>query len=154
MKVSEIKSGYLLKLRCGNLVGVYESETEGLCVSGKEDWFPVECLNEDTLKYEAGLFGSDSDYDVIEVYGRTHPRGASRFDTDDRKLLWREEKHDEEKCECPCHDGKKPPVTAEEAAEATREIVDAMMEQGFSKPEAMAFLASLIVGGIAIRDKK
>lgn len=157
MKVSEIKSGYLLKLRCGNMVGVYETNDSGLSVSGEDDWFPVECLEEDTLKYTgSGDFFDDEpfeEYDVMEVWGRTYPRGASRFDTEDRELLWkREEEVKEPKCGCKADE--KPPVTAEEAAEATREIVDAMEKEGFSKAEALAFLASLIVGGMAFGDKK
>lgn len=149
MKVSEIKSGYLLKLRCGNMVGVYFTDDCGLSASGEEDWFPVKCLEDDTLHYiYGGLFNDErfEEYDIMEVWGRTHPRGACQFDTEDRELLW---KREEEPCKCPCHDEEKPPVTAEEAAEATREIVDAMMEEGFSKSEALAFLASIVVGGLA-----
>ena len=162
MKVNEIKSGYVLKLRCGNLVGVYESEDVGLCVSGEEDWFPLECLT-DTLEYNAPslfLFHKYPKYDVVEVYGRTNPRCASKVSTEDRELLWtRGEGVEEEptkcKCECGCEEccEEKTEVTAREAAEATAEIVDAMMEEGFSKSEAMVFLASLIVGGMAMGIK-
>lgn len=146
MKVSEIKCGYLLKLRNGNLVGVYETADRGLCVSSKKDYFPIDCLNEETLLYTNGsIFGGEEypDYDVMEVWGRTHPRGAWKFETEDRELLWKRGEGDAE-CETKC------PVTVEEAAEATRELVDAMTEQGFTKSEAMAFLASLIVGGMAM----
>ncbi len=152
MKVSEIKSGYLLKLRCGNMVGVYWTDESGLSVSGKDDWFPVKCLEDDTLNYVyGGLFRDEpfADYDVMEVWGRTHPRGACQFDTEDRELLW---KREEEPCKCPCHDEEKKDVSAKEAAEATRELVDSMMEEGFTKDEAMAFLASIIVGGVAFKN--
>ena len=161
MKVSEIKSGYLLKLRCGNYVGVYETDDCGISVSGEDDWFPLKCLEDDTLNYVgSGILFDDepfNQYDIMEVWGRTHPRGACQFDTEDRGLLWeRKEEVKEPKCECGCKGEEKPPVSAEEAAEATREIVDAFKAEGFSKEEAMAFLASIIVGGMAfgIGDKK
>lgn len=149
MKVSEIKSGYLLKLRCGHYVGVYETRDSGLSVSGECDWFPLDCLNEDTLEYKGALFFKNERYDVMEVWGRTHPRGACDLETEDRELLW-ERKEAKCECECDCECEDEGEVTAEEAAEAAREFVDALEGEGFTRPEAMAFLASLLVGGLAV----
>lgn len=165
MKVNEIKSGYVLLLRNRELVGVYWGEHNEKVVSGEETWFPMDCLN-DSLEYVGdGSFFTRKfpDYDVIAVYGRTHPKGACQLTIEDRELLWEREEvkaEDEDKCEeCGCEEcecEKDTPMDATEAAKATKELVDAMTENGFTKPEAMAFLASLLVGGMAmgIGDKQ
>lgn len=156
MKVNEIKCGYVLKLRCGRMVGVYESEDIGLCVSGEEDWFPIDCLD-DSLEYHAPVIFFEHhypDYDVVEVYGRTNPRCACKLTTEDRELLWTREKvkATDPKCGCEkCEEcEEETEYTGKDAAKDISELVDGMVEEGFTKSEAMAFLASLIVGGMAM----
>lgn len=56
------------------------SNVEQLCLSGKDTWFELFNLNDDLI-YDLG-------FTVNKVYGLTHPKGASRFDTEYRKMLY------------------------------------------------------------------
>lgn len=84
MKVADIKSGYLLEMfresTGKTFFGiVFDNSRDKLGVSSLEEWFPLNCLN-DELKY--------SDLIVTKVYGRTCNMYGHQLSISDRNLLW------------------------------------------------------------------
>lgn len=83
MKKSDLKVGYVVKLRKGALCMVLPNANDEMCLSGDHDWFPVSELRDDlTNKY------TDTT-DVVEVYGRCAAnKYAHDLSTHRRDLLW------------------------------------------------------------------
>lgn len=93
--IGDIQDGYLIELRDGRKLLVYHCEDidggeDVLCVSGENDWWPLSCYDEDMI-YEAEFIGIKMPHkpsDIMKIWGRTYPKGASQLDTEDRELLW------------------------------------------------------------------
>lgn len=84
MKKSDLKVGYVAKLRKGTLCMVLPNANDEMCLSGERDWFPVSELRDDlTDKYTDTA-------DVVEVYGRCAAnKYAHDLRTHRRDLLWK-----------------------------------------------------------------
>lgn len=90
MKKSDLKVGYVVKLRNGKYCMVLPT-TNGLCISGPDSYFSFNRITEN-LECN-GLFGSHLDAaDIVEVYGLARFNDdASKFGPNYRDLLWRRE---------------------------------------------------------------
>ena len=71
-----LKPGYVCKLRNGEFVGVYNAIVglfggEGVCISGKKDWVPVEHYDENLNLTVFGM--RDDKMDIMGVYGFSPP---------------------------------------------------------------------------------
>lgn len=84
----DLKVGYLVKTRSGELAHVVDTEQNGLCLNyvGGHNYMRV--YTDDLINTS----GSGSKFDIIEVYGLTeNGYEAHKFGINDRKLLWKRE---------------------------------------------------------------
>ena len=90
MKKSDLKVGYVVKLRTGLFCMVLPT-SEGLCISGPDAYFGFNRIT-DTLEC-IGLFGRPlKEADIVEVYGLARFNDdASKFGPNYRNLLWKRE---------------------------------------------------------------
>jgi len=80
----DLKVGYVIKQRCGELAIIAMIDPQGKSYVRKcGGWLEIE-------KYDECLtFKSDSDLDIMKVYGYAYmPKRAIEISTDNRKLLW------------------------------------------------------------------
>lgn len=149
-----LKPGYVCKLRNGEFVGVYNAIVgmfgrEGVCISGKKDWVPVDRYDE---KLNLTVFGiRDEEMDVMEVYGFAPPKFASHLTAEERKLLWkRPEEEQAEKSEEPTKptEPKKNRYDGLTPDEATEKFIADMKDVGVDEEDA----AELAKFGRAIAD--
>lgn len=83
MKKSDLKVGYVVKLRNGNLCMLLPNSDDELCLSGPSDWKPVSEFREDLTSR------LNTNKDIMEVYGRSSSnRHAFFVSTDKRARLW------------------------------------------------------------------
>lgn len=82
----DLKVGYLVKLRNGELAHVVDTQKEGLCLDNESGW-------NQTKNHSNGLTHREFDkLDIMEVYGLTqYGYKAHKFEVGDRKLLWKRE---------------------------------------------------------------
>lgn len=84
MKKSDLKIGYVVKLRNGNLCMILPNSHDELCLSGPDDWKPVSEFWDDLTNR------LNTDKDVVEVYGRSGSnQHAHKVCTYRRELLWK-----------------------------------------------------------------
>lgn len=84
MKKSDLKVGYVVKLRKGALCMVLPNANDEMCLSGERDRFPVSELRDDLTNKYTGTA------DVVEVYGRCAAnKYAHHLSTHQRDLLWK-----------------------------------------------------------------
>ena len=146
-----LKPGYVCKLRNGEFVGVYNAIVglfggEGVCISGKKDWVPVEHYDENLNLTVFGM--RDDEMDIMEVYGFAPPKFASHLSAEERLLLWkRPEEEKTEKSEEPTkHTKTTEPTQPTEPKknryagltddEATKKFITDMKELGVSEEDA------------------
>lgn len=83
MKKSDLKVGYVVKLRNGNLCMILPNSYDELCLSGPDDWKPVSEFWDDLTNR------LNSAKDIIEVYGRSHSNHHAHVVSEcSRDLLW------------------------------------------------------------------
>lgn len=141
----EIKDGYVLEITNKNrmnagetvFVGVFHNYNDELCVSGEDDWFPLECFNENLCYH--GI-------EVIKVYGRSWSNRTaydvtnSKFVTDFRDVLWERE---EKKSSDPVSEFSKEAKEAVDFAAKCCEMTDKLIKEfggKISKAEAVGIV--------------
>lgn len=153
-----LKPGYVCKLRNGEFVGVYNAIVglfggEGVCISGKKDWVPVEHYDENLNLTVFGM--RDDKMDIMEVYGFAPPKFASHLSAEERLLLWkRPEEEKTEKYEEPTKptEPKKNRYAGLTDDEATKKFITDMKELGVSEEDAtdLAEFGKAMAGVMAI----
>lgn len=142
---NQLKPGYVCKLRDGEFVGVYNAIAglfggEGVCISGKKDWVPVNHYDENLNLTVFGM--RDDKMDIMEVYGFAPPKFASHLSAEERLLLWkRPEEEQAEKTEEPTKHTKPTEYKKNRYAglnddEATKKFITDMKELGVSEEDA------------------
>lgn len=83
--LDDIKVGYMVKLRNGNLAHIVDTVSEEKYLTSERDAVEL-------MEYNYGLTIDNREHDIVEVYGLTeHGTGAHKFELPDRELLWQRE---------------------------------------------------------------
>lgn len=88
MTKSELKPGYVVRYRCGDLRMVMPLN-DGYVLVEMEEYSPCFCSLKDFNEDLSSKFGNKT-LDIMEVYGCSNSRASVwRFEEHDRELLWK-----------------------------------------------------------------
>lgn len=91
MKKSDLKVGYVVKLRKGAFCMVLPT-TKGMCFSSPYEWFEFSHISDNLEHCGSRFCDRNPEYDVVEVYGHAQFNDdASKFGSNFRELLWKRE---------------------------------------------------------------
>ena len=85
-KKEDLKVGYLVKTRGGEVAHIVNTDKKGMCLNYEDGYSKIENYNNNLTNK------SFYNLDITEVYGYTlYGHHAHKFEVEDRELLWKRE---------------------------------------------------------------